>query len=73
MIEVRLFATFREGRDKVCYLDPNKVTTIRDILSELNIPVEDVAIMLINGFHKKPDDIVKDEDLISLFPPVAGG
>ena len=36
-------------------------------------PAEEVAILLINGFHSKPADSVKDGDIISLFPPVGGG
>lgn len=73
MIELRLFATFREGREKIQYLDPEKINTAQDILDSQGINSEDVAILLINGFHKKPEDIVKDEDIIALFPPVGGG
>ena len=43
------------------------------IISHLNIPAEEVAILLINGFHKKPHDAVKDGDVVALFPPVGGG
>ncbi len=73
MIEVKLFALFREGRGKSAEFTTEQVKTIGDILKELNIPVEEVAIALINGMHSKPEDEVKDGDLISLFPPVAGG
>ena len=37
------------------------------------VPAEEVAILLINGFHSKPADSVKDGDVILLFPPVGGG
>ena len=50
--------------------------TDEDVLStikQLDIPVEEVAILLINGFHKKPADTVKDGDVVALFPPVGGG
>jgi molybdopterin converting factor small subunit len=43
------------------------------IISHLDIPAEEVAILLINGFHKKPSDSVKDGDVVALFPPVGGG
>ena len=39
----------------------------------LSIPSEEVSILLINGFHSKPEDPVKDGDVVSLFPPVGGG
>ena len=73
MIEVRVFATLRQGRDKVTMLPPEGITTAADILSRLNIPAEEVSILLINGFHQKPESPVKDGDIVALFPPVGGG
>jgi molybdopterin converting factor small subunit len=32
-----------------------------------------VNILLVNGFHQKPETKVKDEDIVSLFPAVGGG
>ena len=39
----------------------------------LNIQRSEVNILLINGFHQKPETAVKDEDIVSLFPAVGGG
>ena len=73
MIEVRLFATLRQGRQKVYHVEPSSVTNIQDIMDVLDIPRSEVNIMLINGFHQKPETEVKDGDLVSLFPAVGGG
>ena len=73
MIEVRLFATLREGRGKVQMLPAEDYACAGDIIRHLDIPVEEVAILLINGFHKKQQDLVKDGDVVALFPPVGGG
>ncbi len=73
MIEVRLFATLREGRGKVQMLDAAAFPTAGDIIRHLDIPFEEVAILLINGFHKKPENEVKDGDIVAIFPPVGGG
>ncbi len=73
MIEVRLFATFREGREKIVYFKPEQAASTKDILDLLEIPHEEVAICLINGFHSKIEDPVKDGDVLALFPPVGGG
>lgn len=73
MIEVRLFATFREGREKIIFMEPDTVATAGDILNALAIEVEDVAILLINGRHRKPEDTVQKGDVVALFPPVGGG
>ena len=73
MIEVRFFATLREGRGKVAQIDAEKAAAAEDILRLFSIEPEEVSILLINGFHSKPGDPVKDGDVISLFPPVGGG
>lgn len=73
MIEVRVFATLRQGREKVTMLPPEGIARAGDILERLNIPAEEVSILLINGFHQKPETTVKDGDIVALFPPVGGG
>lgn len=73
MIEVRLFATLRDGRGKILQLAPEEVHTAGEIYDALSIPAGEVSILLINGFHSKPEDAVKDGDVVSLFPPVGGG
>ena len=73
MIEVRFFATLREGRGKVAQLPTEEASCGGDILRRFGIPQEEVAIFLINGFHSKPEDPVKDGDVVALFPPVGGG
>ena len=73
MIEVRLFATLREGRGKVQMLPASDFSVAGDIITHLDIPAEEVAILLVNGFHKKPDEPVKAGDVVAIFPPVGGG
>lgn len=73
MIEVRLFATLRQGRGKVQMLPATDFATAGDIIRHLDIPAEEVAILLVNGFHKKPDQEVKSGDVVAIFPPVGGG
>lgn len=73
MIEVRLFATLREKREKIYFLPADNFRCAADILTYLDIPKEDVTTLLINGFHKKAEDEVKDNDVLALFPPVGGG
>ena len=73
MIEVRLFAGLREGRQKVYHLEAASISNIQDIMDALQIPRSEVNIMLINGFHKEPQSPVQDEDTVALFPAVGGG
>ena len=73
MIEVRLFAGLRQGRQKVYQMENDSVSTVQDVMNVLNIPRSEVNIILINGFHQKPETVIKDEDIVSLFPAVGGG
>lgn len=73
MIEVRLFATFREGRQKITFLEAGQFQTAAQVIDYFHIPHEEVAICLINGRHSRLDASVKDEDVLALFPPVGGG
>lgn len=73
MIEVRLFAGLREGREKVIFMEPDSVQNVKDIMDRLNIPQKEVNILLVNGFHQKPETKVNDKDVVSLFPAVGGG
>ncbi len=73
MIEIRLFATLRDGRDKIIKLDTSSITVAGDVLKHLSICPDDVAIYLINGRHSNLDAPIKDGDIIAIFPPVGGG
>ena len=73
MIEVRFFATLRDGRGKITEVPASEAATAGDLLRRFEIPEEEVAILLINGFHSGPADPVKNGDVVSLFPPVGGG
>ena len=73
MIEVRLFAGLRQGRQKIYQMEPNSIATVQDIMDRLSIDRKEVNILLINGFHQKPETQVKDGDIVSLFPAVGGG
>jgi len=48
-------------------------TRVQEILSRLRIPDEIPKIILINGVHGKREQVLKDGDVLSIFPPVAGG
>ena len=77
-IEVKLFATLRDYLPKgssrfSCKVEIDPQTRIQDILSRLKIPDELPKIILVNGIHGKKDQVLKEGDVLSIFPPVAGG
>jgi molybdopterin converting factor small subunit len=48
-------------------------TSIRELLDQLNIGIDEPKVMFINGVHARLDDIIKDGDRVAIFPPIAGG
>ena len=54
MIEVRLFAGLRQGRQKIYQMESDSIATVQDIMDRLSIDRKEVNILLINGFHQKP-------------------
>ena len=77
-IEVKLFATLRDflppGSSRFsCKMEIDSNTRVEDILSKLKIPEEMPKIILVNGIHGKKDQVLKEGDILSVFPPVAGG
>lgn len=72
-ITVRLFATFRDGRQKVLDMNLPENATPQSIIDALGIPNTEVAILLINGRDGKLDTLLVENDTVSLFPPVGGG
>jgi molybdopterin synthase sulfur carrier subunit len=77
-IEIKLFATLRDYLPKgssrfSCKMGVDSHTQVQDILSRLKIPEDMPKIILVNGIHGKKEQILKEGDVLSIFPPVAGG
>lgn len=72
-IKVKLFATLRENREKERMMDIDEGTTPKEIIEGLNILKEEAAIIMINGKHAKLDQVLGDNDILAIFPPVGGG
>ncbi|MBW2064460.1 MAG: MoaD/ThiS family protein [Deltaproteobacteria bacterium] len=54
-------------------VDVEEGTTVRGLLSGLNIPEGAVKMVFLNGAYAKGDEVLKEGDRIGVFPPVAGG
>ena len=72
-VEVRLFATFREGREKKYILELPEESNILTVLDMLKIKEEDASILLLNGRDGDAKRTLKDGDVMAVFPPVGGG
>ncbi len=72
-IEVRLFATLREGRGRVLNIELEEGSNVDKALELLIIERYNVALLLINGRDGNFGTELHDGDVLSLFPPVGGG
>lgn len=76
--EIRLFANFRDflppGSGPFSFVtsfDGKK--SVGQIIEELKLPDDIPRIIIVNGLHCETDYVLKDGDVVSLFPPLAGG
>ncbi len=74
-VTIKLFAQYREGRFKVDKRSYPAGTTTGDIVKDLDIDEEKLAVgvFMANGRHVKNDYTIQDGDTISIFPKVGGG
>ena len=77
-VEVKLFSNFQEylppGSVRYsCTLELEEGTTIAQVLARLKIPESQPMVPLVNGIYRKPEDPLQPGDVLSIFPPVAGG
>ncbi len=73
VVEVRLFATFREGRFKKKQIELGEGSSLSDLLEHLKIPAKEARILLVNGMAVSAEHELIMNDVVSIFPPLAGG
>ena len=73
MIEVRLFATFRDNRFKERRMDFPEDGLLKDLLQQLNISTDEVGILLVSGDSATPETKLHAGDVVSIFPAIGGG
>ncbi len=75
-IRVNLYAGLRkfapEGKAPF-EMDVPEGMSLADLISRLGIPAEKPKILLVNGRHADPGQVLAEGDEVALFPPVAGG
>ena len=77
-IEVRLFATLvpflpPDSRDGAAVLEVPEGSTVHDVVRRLGIPADLERVTLLNGGDSAPDARLRPGDVLTVFPPLAGG
>lgn len=71
-VNVKLFATLRDGRfkEKITELEGN--SRVIDVIKKYGLPSEEVAICFVNGCNAENNHVLHNGDTVSLFPHVGG-
>lgn len=72
-VEIRLFTSLRKGRDKSVHIKVESGSTPRVIAQILNIPPDQVSMVLINGRNADLESQLQSGDVVSFFPAIGGG
>lgn len=77
-VTVKLFATlvrFKEGSRaaKPFEVELPEGSAAKDLVDLLKIPPEETHIIFINNIIEEPQSILKEGDVVGMFPPVGGG
>jgi molybdopterin synthase sulfur carrier subunit len=77
-VQIKLFATLRRFAENATSGSPFEVelaekATLKDLLDQLKIPVEEAKITFVNGIIQELDYEIKSGDEIGIFPPIGGG
>ena len=77
-VEVRVFATLRQYMPGVGIGEPKIVeisegTTLGELRDILELPTNEVKVIMRNNLQAEPDDLAEDGDRITYIPAVAGG
>lgn len=54
-------------------LDMPEGTSVRELARHIQVPSEEIKIVMINGRQSEATDTLRDGDRVALFPAVGGG
>lgn len=72
-VQVKLFAFFREGRFKEEGKELAENTNVGQVVDTLGIDREEVGVLMINSRHCQFDTVLRENDILAIFPVIGGG
>jgi molybdopterin converting factor small subunit len=77
-INLNLYASLTEYLPDKARGNPNVLelpagTTIKQLIEQLQIPLDTPRIIFLNGVHAPLEALINDGDRLGMFPPLAGG
>lgn len=71
-VTVKLFATFRKGRFEESEREYADLTTVGEVIKDLQLPNHKLGTILLNTHHVGKTLLLRDGDTLSFFPLVGG-
>jgi sulfur carrier protein ThiS len=81
-ITFKLFATLtdylpKDRKDNAVYLQVPEGITVQAMIDQFNLPDKLVHLVLVNGVYVDPEDratkVLTPNDVLAIWPPIAGG
>jgi len=73
-VEVHAFATLKKLLpDGEAQVEVEPGTTVHDLARSLNLPLDEIRIVMRNNRHVEMEAVVEDGDRVAFFPAVGGG
>jgi len=77
-VEVRLYASLRKyhpnsGSGEALVITLDNETKLGNLLDKLEIPRQEVGILMVNGKWQKESYLLQDGDRLGFFPLIGGG
>lgn len=78
MIRVKLIANYREAlppeaKNGVVELDVPAASTVYDVISRFDIPLNDESVIVLNGLTVDLSTPLQEGDMVTAFSAIAGG
>ena len=77
-IEVRLFSLLSkylpdDATGRSVRLTVPDGATVSQVMEQMGVPMGLTKLIFIDSVHSKPDTVLHDGNVLSVFPPIAGG
>jgi sulfur-carrier protein len=72
-VELNLYASLARFVPRTGPMEVDGETTILGLLRHLDVPLDKVKIIFLNGIHASGNETLREGDRVGVFPPVAGG
>jgi sulfur carrier protein ThiS len=77
-VQLKLFATFRQylppgAKGSAVEVEVPPGTRVSELLAETGVPMEESPMILVNGRGIDSDHVLVEDDVVAVFPAMAGG